>query len=287
MKPPLFDYVRATSVSQALDALVDNGDDARLLAGGQSIVSMLNFRMITPSVLIDIANISELRGISLANGKIRIGAMSRHSDVMRDTAVLNHLPLVTEAYAHVAHHAIRNRGTIGGNVCHHDLASELPLVLTLLDAEFVVVGRAGERRIPAADFFVDAYETAVDDKELLAAIEVPKQGPDERFAFEEFAIRVGDYPIAGAGVRFRTNGSTLSDVRIGFIGTGIIRKRNSAAESLLTGASPTREILDRVVEVARATVEPSSDLHATAEDKIDLIGVLLRRALERALGTQL
>lgn len=286
MRPPPFGYVRASSVSQALDALARNGDAARLLAGGQSIVAMLNFRMITPSVLIDIANISELRGVALTGDRVRIGAASRHSDVMRDATVLTHLPLVAEAYAHVAHHAIRNRGTIGGNVCHHDLASELPLVLTLLDAEFVVAGHAGERRIPAADFFIDAYETAVGDKELLTAIEVPRQGADERFAFEEFAIRVGDYPIAGAGVRFRLDGSALSDVRVGFIGTGITRKRNAAAEQILAGAAPTPETFARAVDAARATVQPSSDVHATAEDKVDLIGVLLRRALERAVDRQ-
>lgn len=286
MRPPPFDYVRAASVSQALEALASNGDDARLLAGGQSIVAMLNFRMITPSILIDIANIPELRGITLAGDRIRIGAMSRHSDVMRDTMVPTHLPLVAEAYAHVAHHAIRNRGTIGGNICHHDLASELPLVLTLLDAEFVVVGRRGERRIPAVDFFVDAYETAIGDKELLAAIEIPRQAVDERFAFEEFAIRVGDYPLAGAGVRFRLDGSVLSDVRVGFIGTGIVRKRNAEAEKVLTGSPATQETFDRAVDAARATVQPSSDVHATTEDKIDLIGVLLRRALERAVDRQ-
>lgn len=283
MRPPPFNYIRATSVAQALDVLASNEDGARLLAGGQSIVSMLNFRMITPSVLIDIANISELRGITFSDGRVRIGATSRHSDVMRDPTILTHLPLVAEAYAHVAHHAIRNRGTIGGNICHHDLASELPLALTLLDAEFIVAAHAGERRIPASDFFIDAYETAVGDKELLAAIEVPKQAADERFAFEEFAIRVGDYPIAGAAVRFRLNGSTLSDVRVGFIGTGIVRKRNAAAEKVLTGSSPTPDTFGRAVDAARATVEPSSDVHATAEDKIDLIGVLLRRALERAI----
>lgn len=286
MRPPPFGYVRATSVSQALEALASSGDAAHLLAGGQSIVAMLNFRMITPSVLIDIANISELRGITLTDGRVRIGAASRHSDVMRDATVLTHLPLVAEAYAYVAHHAIRNRGTIGGNVCHHDLASELPLALTLLDAEFVVAGHAGERRIPAADFFIDAYETAVGDKELLAAIEIPEQGADERFAFDEFAIRVGDYPIAGAAVRFRMNSSTLSDVRVGFIGTGIVRKRNTAAEKILTGSSPTAETFGRAVDAARATVQPSGDVHATAEDKIDLIGVLLRRALERAVDRQ-
>lgn len=286
MRPPPFGYVRASSVSQALDALASNGDAARLLAGGQSIVAMLNFRMITPSVLIDIANISELRGVALTGDRVRIGAASRHSDVMRDATVLTHLPLVAEAYAHVAHHAIRNRGTIGGNVCHHDLASELPLVLTLLDAEFIVAGHAGERRIPAADFFIDAYETAVGDKELLTAIEVPRQGADERFAFEEFAIRVGDYPMAGAGVRFRLDGAALSDVRVGFIGTGITRKRNAAAEQILAGAAPTPETFARAVDAARATVQPSSDVHATAEDKVDLIGVLLRRALERAVDRQ-
>src|SRR6201992_1858966 len=201
MKASAFSYARATSVGNALELLAAHGDGAKVLSGGQSLMPAMNLRLLSPDLLVDIGGLDELRGIQLAGGKLRIGALTRHVELLNSTEVAAHAPLLTEAIAHVAHPAIRNRGTLGGSLAHADRASELPACQLALDATIIVRGQAGERRIAAADFFTGIYETALSSDELLVAVELPVAQKDSSHFFHEFARRHGDYAIVGLATR--------------------------------------------------------------------------------------
>lgn len=282
MKPSPFEYVRATSVDDAVKALSSYGGRAKLLAGGQSLIPMMNFRMAAPEVLIDIGNIASLTTIDIGEAQLHIGAGARHNAVMSSEAVRRHCPLLADAYSHVAHLTIRNRGTIGGNLCHHDPASEVPLVLTLLGASLVLTGPSGNRVVPADEFFVGMMETAIREDEILVRIDVPFQKDGEGWAFQEMSTRKGDYAIVCAAVRLQVTAGKFHDVRVGFNGAGVATKRMPEVEQALEGKAATDEIIAATMALAAERAEPSDDLQADVAYKRDLVSALGRRAMVQA-----
>ncbi|MEM9221007.1 MAG: xanthine dehydrogenase family protein subunit M [Pseudomonadota bacterium] len=267
MKAPDFAYRRPTSIREAI-ALIGEGEDPMLLAGGQSLMPMMNLRMARPDILVDLNRIPELRGIR-DDGHIVIGAMTRYSELLASPLVREHLPLFMAALPHVAHPAIRNRGTIGGSVALADPAAEIPALLLALGATVVLQGPSGERRVPADDFFLGIYETAREADEIVVAIHVPKGGGP--FGFYELARRHGDYAMAGVAV-------ALSEPRIAFFGVADRAVRAPAAEAVLRGRNHADP---RVLDGAIAALDLpfGGDLHTSAETKRHYAGVVLRRAL--------
>ena len=282
MKPSPFEYVRATSVADAVKALAAHGGRAKLLAGGQSLIPMMNFRLASPEVLIDIGSIASLASIEAGDRTLHIGAGTRHNTVLESALVRRHCPLLADAYSHVAHLTIRNRGTIGGNLCHHDPASEVPLVLTLLGAALVLTGPKGTRTVPADGFFLGMLETAIAEDEMMVRIDVPFQAAGEGWAFEEMSVRKGDYAIVCAAVRLRVEDGVFRDVRIGFNGAGSETKRMAVAEQALEGQRATDETIAAAVGLAADHADPTDDLQADIAYKRDLIRALGRRALVSA-----
>src|SRR5580693_8491053 len=217
MKASAFAYARATSVGNALELLAAHGDGAKVLSGGQSLMPAMNLLLLSPDLLVDIGGLDELRGIELVGGKLRIGALTRHVELLNSTEIATHAPLLTEAIAHVAHPAIRNRGTLGGSLAHADPASELPACMLALNATIVVRGQSGERRIAAEDFFRGIYETALSPQELLIAVELPVGQNNSAHFFREFARRHGDYAIAGLAAQAIVERDVFADLRWRFL----------------------------------------------------------------------
>lgn len=272
MKSNAFAYARATTVDEALRMHAEAGDGARYLAGGQSLLAALNFRLDEPPALIDIGPIAALRGITLQGDtlhgdRLRIGALTRHAEVLEDPLIARHLPLIAVAMGWVAHPAIRNRGTFGGSVALADPAAEMPACCLALGAEMVIAGPGGERRILADDFFVGLYETALEAGELLLAVEIPLPAPGARHAFCELARRHGDYAMAGLAMM---RGPDMA--RVVFFGLSDRPVRSPAAEAaiLAGGDAPA---------VAAEGLDIYGDLNADEETKRHYAGVLLRRAL--------
>jgi len=261
MKAPRFAYARPASVAEALALLDKHRDDARVLAGGQSLVPMLNFRVAAPKVLVDINRISTLSGIKITKTHVRIGALARHVELERSPEIARHLPLVAAAVPHIAHPAIRNRGTFGGSCALADPAAELPACALALGATFVIAGKKGERRVAAGDFFKGLYATALKAGELLVAAEFPLPKSGYRSAFGELARRHGDYAMVGVAAH-----GTRKDLRVAFFGVG---DRPEAVE-----ADSVDGILSKI-----GGLEPRADLHASAETKLHLAKVLAGRVL--------
>jgi CO/xanthine dehydrogenase FAD-binding subunit len=289
MKPPSFDYVLADTVEDALSALASLGPDAKIIAGGQSLVPMLNFRLLRPTTLVDINRIGSLSFIRDEAQAIRIGALTRHHRLETSPIVAEHLPVVAEAMKHVAHLAIRNRGTIGGSLSHADPAAELPMMTLLLDAKLAIASAAGKRTVPAREFFVDALTTDLRDGELLTEIEVPKLAPQSGWGFAEVSRRGGDFALAAAAAILTLRGGTVAEARIAVMGVGKTPLRMSAAEAMLAGQAVSPSLLEQAADVVRAAVEPETDLHASADYRRHLVGVLVQRTLadawRRAGGT--
>jgi len=284
MKPSAFEYVRASSVDDAVGALAQHGEDARLLAGGQSLIAMMNTRLAQPSVLVDVGRLSDLSFIRVEDDALNIGALTTHNTVLGSADVEARCPLITAAYANVAHHTVRNRGTLGGNLCHNDPASEMPLVAALLDAEMVLRSKDGERRLTANDFFVDTFETGARPDEMLTEIRFARQSDREGWAFSEVSQRKGDYAIVAGGCRFSLNNGACANVRLGFVGVGPTIKRVPEAEAVLEGATINAETIAKVAAAAVGAVEPASDMHADAQYKLDLVETLTERLLTEAAG---
>jgi carbon-monoxide dehydrogenase medium subunit len=248
--------------------------DIQPLAGGQSLMPMMNFRLAQPDVLVDLNDLDELRGIDLDGTAVVIGAMTRFSDLERSSEVADHLPLVKLSLPHIAHAAIRNRGTIGGSVALADPAAELPAVLLALDATLIVVCAAGERRIPVDDFFRGLYETALKTGEIIKTVAIPKAQPGDRFAFKELARRHGDYAMAGVAIAARDGDRAP---RIAFFGVSDRPVRAVAAENAL--ASSMDENAVELALDAIGALEFHGDLNGTAQTKRHLARVILERAL--------
>lgn len=280
VKPPRFRYCEAASVEEAVSLLAEHGEDAKVLAGGQSLIPMLNLRVARPAVLIDVNRIAELQRVE-ANGSLHVGALVRQRHAERSEPVRAGAPLLVQALRWVGHPAIRTRGTIGGSAAHADPAAEIPAVLTALDAQFELRSREGARTVNAPDFFVTTLTTALAPTELLTAIRILPPSASARSAFLEVARRHGDFAIAGVAVSVDVAASgAIENARICFANLADVPWRAHAAEKALRGAALGDERAHReAAEIAVADASPASDLHASAQDRIDLAKVLLRRAL--------
>lgn len=269
MKPALFAYKKARTVDDAV-ALLGTHQDARLLAGGQSLIATLNMRLSQPSLLIDINGVAGLAAIAHKNGKIEIGALVRHAQAERDELIAKHVPLLARALPHIGHPAVRNRGTIGGSIAFADPAAELPACLLALDGEIDVYGPKGKRTIRAQDFFKGLFETALGPQEVLTAIRVPAAGKETRTGFAELARRHGDYAMVGLAASARADGKGLRDVRLAFFGVAAMPVRARQSEAALTKG-------DIEAAVAALDLSPHDDVQASGAVKRHLAAVLLRR----------
>src|ERR1700709_2472689 len=261
MKASAFSYARATSVMNAIELLAEHGDRAKVLSGGQSLMPAMNLRLISPELIVDIGELTELRGIAITGDILRIGALTRHVDLARSGEIAARAPLLAEAIAHVAHPAIRNRGTLGGSLAHADPASELPACMLALNATIIVRGQAGERRIAAQDFFTGIYETALSPEELLVAVELPLARKDSAHFFHEFARRHGDYAIVGLAAQSVIVDSQFVDLRPGFFAVGD-RPLLAAAAGQLVNVAVTPDVLAKASAVLNEELDPQEDQQA-------------------------
>jgi aerobic carbon-monoxide dehydrogenase medium subunit len=283
MKASAFNYARATSVVNALELLVAHGDKAKVLSGGQSLMPAMNLRLISPELIVDIGEIAELRGIAVRGGALIIGALTRHVDLLKSPEVAAHAPLLTEAIAHVAHPAIRNRGTIGGSLAHADPASELPACMVALNATIIVRSQTGERRIAAGDFFTGIYETALSAQELLIAVELPVARKSSVHFFHEFARRHGDYAIAGLAAQAIVLGDVFTDLRMVLFAVGdrpvLVRSAEKLIDVVVTPA-----LLSDASAALGEELDPPKDQQASASMRRHLAKVLLARCVSTLLG---
>ncbi|HWE77395.1 MAG TPA: xanthine dehydrogenase family protein subunit M [Pseudolabrys sp.] len=278
MKPAPFAYRKARSLDEAI-ALLGSNADARLLAGGQSLIATLNMRLSAPALLIDINGLPGLDGIEARDGTVTIGALTRHVAAERSETIARQAPLIAEAIPHIAHPAIRNRGTIGGSIAFADPAAELPACLLALGGAVEVQGPGGTRHIAADDFFKNLYETALAPGEVLTGIRVPAATADTRTGFAELARRHGDYAIVGLAATARARGEGLADVRLAFFGVGNTPLRARRAEAALASG-------DIEAAVAALDLTPHDDIQATGAERMHLAGVLLRRVAGQLMGAR-
>lgn len=283
MKAAAFAYARPTTVDAALALLGSHGDRAKVLSGGQSLMPAMNLRLIAPELLVDIGEIDELRGIEVNDRTLRIGALTRHVDLQRSHEIALHAPLLAEAAAHVAHPAIRNRGTLGGSLAHADPASEFPACMVALDATLVVRGRDGERRIAAADFFQGIFQTSLSAEELLVAVELPILRRDSAHFFDEFARRHGDYAITGLAAQAVIKGGIFSVLRLAFFAVGDRPVLAGAANGLLN-VTVTPALISRVSTALGEELNPQDDQQASAAMRRCLARILLGRCVAALLG---
>jgi CO/xanthine dehydrogenase FAD-binding subunit len=282
MKPPAFDYIAADSIAMAVEALAQAGDDAKIIAGGQSLVPMLNFRMLRPSILVDINRIAGLDVIEETGEAIRVGALTRHYQLETSPLIARHLPVLSCAMTHVAHLAIRNRGTIAGSLAHADPAAELPMMALLLDAELRVASASGERTIAARDFFLGALTVDLAASEIVTEVMLPKLPRRTGWGFEEVARRHGDFALAAVAATLTMSGGAIEQARIALTGVGPTALRATEAEGLLIGRTLEPDLASRVIAAVRATIKPETDLHASSDYRRHLAGVLTGRALVAA-----
>jgi CO/xanthine dehydrogenase FAD-binding subunit len=282
MKPTAFDYVVAESIDAAVAALAAADGEAKILAGGQSLVPMLNFRLLRPSLLVDINRVPDLAFIEEEADAIVVGALTRHHRLETSPVIARHLPVLTEAMRHVAHLAIRNRGTIGGSLSHADPAAELPMLALLLNATLHVVSSNGQRVVPAQGFFLGPLTVDLAPDEMVARIVLPKLPPATGWGFREVARRSGDFALAAVAVTLILNDGAISEARIALAGVDETAKRAHEAETLLAGHALTPDLIDAAVAAVRAEVNPPTDLHASADYRRHLVGVLVGRALKDA-----
>jgi aerobic carbon-monoxide dehydrogenase medium subunit len=282
VKPPAFEYVAVASTEEAVAQLAAHGDDARILAGGQSLMPILNMRLATPGRVVDLNRVAALSYIVERAGGVAIGAMTRQRTAERSALVATAVPLIAEALPWVGHSAIRNRGTIGGSLAHADPAAELPAVAVCLNARLTVRGPAGERTLAARDFFRGYLTTALAPTELLTEVWFPSALPGSGAAWIEFARRHGDYALVGVAAVVTLEGSTVRQAALAVIGVDGVPVRVMDAERLLIGGPLSAESMAAAAESVRRTLEPHDDIHATAAYRRHLAGILTVRALTRA-----
>ncbi|MDE2417939.1 MAG: xanthine dehydrogenase family protein subunit M [Burkholderiales bacterium] len=286
MKSPEFDYVKPRTLEQAIALLEANGDEARILAGGQSLLAALNMRLSEPSLLIDIGALPALRRIAVQGEFLRIGALSTHTDIENSALVAQHAPLLGMAVGRIAHRAIRNSGTWGGSIANADPAAEWPCCLLALDGWVLVQGPGGERRIAAADFFTGLYTTALADNEILVACDIPLAQRDDWFGFEELARRSGDYAICGLAMAIRFSGLAVVSAQFSWLGLAATPMRSRKTEALLAGQQLNASTLQRVTDSLNDELNPLADLTNAGATKKHLATVLARRLLEQAQATR-
>ena len=279
MKPAPFAYVRPESLEDAIAVLDEHGEDARVLAGGQSLMATLNMRLSAPAVLVDIGCVPCLARIEKVNGGLRIGAMTRHAEVEASDLVRSHAPLIASAMPHIAHPAVRNRGTFGGSIAFADPAAELPACAVALGARMTIAGKGGARAVDADAFFRGLYETALEPGEVLAAIEVPGIGAGWKSGFMELARRHGDYAIIGLAAHVEMEDGRFSRGRLVFFGAGERPVSAVRSAALLEGERWSDALGDRIADALREELDPFEDLNADAAMRRHLAGVLARRVL--------
>ncbi len=283
MKPASFDYFRAEKIDDALMALAANSE-SQVLAGGQSLIAMMNLRLAKPGSLIDINRLTGLDYIRPEGDELAIGALTRHTTAATSTVIAEFCPLMTAAYDHIAHRAVRNRGSVGGNLCHADPSSENPAVAIASGATLVLKSAEGERRVAAEDFFLGLYETAAQQNELLTEIRIPKAPAHQGWSFQETSTRKGDFALVGIAATLDCPNGTCTDARIVAVGVGERAMRLDAAEAAITGAAMNDIGLTAAAVAARDSVDPPSDFHADSEFRRDLVFSLTKRALSEAHG---
>ncbi|MEP9349154.1 FAD binding domain-containing protein [Xanthobacter sp. KR7-225] len=282
MKPARFDYVRAEAVAHAAAILADAGGDGKVLAGGQSLMPMVNFRLVKPSVLVDINHVAGLDKITLADGRLSLGALVRHRMTAENALVETHIPVLRHAMKHVAHLTVRNRGTFCGSVCHADPAAEMPMMTLLLDGLIHTASTRANRVIAARDFFVGSLVTALAPDELVTAVTLDTLPEGAGWGFAEFARRHGDYALASVAVVLERHGGVARNVRVATMGVGELPARMDTVAAALEGTAMDDRVLDGAVDLLRAAVSPNSDLNASADYRRHLVGTLARRALADA-----
>ena len=282
MKPPPFEYRVPDSVEAAVAMLAEGGGEAKVLAGGQSLVPMLNFRLLRPAILVDINRIPGLSYIRDDGDVIRVGALTRHYQLETSPVIFEHLPVLSAAMAHVAHLAIRNRGTIGGSLSHADPAAELPMMALLLDAMLGIASPQGRRSVAARDFFLGALSVGLEPDELVTEMAFPKLPPSIGWGFEEVSRRHGDFALAAVAATLTVRDGTIAEARIAIAGADDRAVRASEAEALLAGRALDQASLDAACEAARACVSPNTDLHASSDYRRHLVEVLTAKALDAA-----
>ena len=291
MKPAPFDYCCPDTVEEALAVLSANAADAKIMAGGQSLMPMLNFRVVRPQLVIDISRLLELDFMrERADAGLTIGALTRHRVLETSPLVASRFPVIPETMQHVAHLAIRNRGTIGGSLSHADPAAELPMLVGLLDAQIVVRSVRGERSVDAKAFFLGPLTSVLEDDEIVVRIEVPGLPAGMGWSFQEFARRPGDFALAAVGALIDAPDGRVREARVAMMGVSDTPLRRHEAEALLTGQTLSDGLIRDAVQVACRSLEPRQDLHASPEYRRHLAGVLMERVLRqawaRALGDE-
>ncbi len=282
MKLPEVEYEAPTTVAEATDLLAVHGDEASVLAGGQSLIPLLALRLARPEVLIDINGVAELSGVSAADGWVAIGAMTREYVAEESETVAGTVPLLAAALPLIGHEAIRSRGTIGGSLAHADPAAELPAVARALDAEFVVRGPSGERVIPAAQWFEGYLTTARRPDELLVEVRFPAARPGTGVSFHEVARRHGDFAIVGLAASLVMSGGVIGEARLAFAGVSDVPVRATAAEDLLAGETPSAELFDEAARRATEDLDPPGDLHGSPDYRKTVAAAVVRRGLRAA-----
>jgi carbon-monoxide dehydrogenase medium subunit len=284
MKLPSFDYACPATIAEAVALLAAHRGEAKLIAGGQSLVPMLAFRLAAPALLVDLRKLSELRQITITAAGVTLGAMVRWRDILQDPRLRQAHPLLVAAVAHIAHYQIRNRGTVGGSLAHADPAAELPGIAVTCEADIVARGNAQSRVVAADDFFRGALMTALRPDEIVTEIRFPAWPRQRRYGFREFARRRGDFALAAAAVTFEQADQKFRNVRIGAIGVADRAIRLAAAERVLEGSEMTDVAVAESAVAASAATDPADDIHASGAYRKTLIGVMVERALRDAVG---
>lgn len=282
MKSARFDYVRVRRVEEAIELLARHGDDARILAGGQTLLATLNMRLSEPALLVDITGIESLRGIERRGERLTIGALATHAAIEESPLVAELAPLLAAAAPHIAHRAIRNAGTWGGSLAYGDPAAEWPCCLLALEGAVTVQGPRGQRRVPATGFFRDLYTTAMAPDEIIVGADVPVATTADWYGFDELARRHGDYAAAGLAVAARFEGEVAQSVHLAFLGMGATPMRARRTEALLAGKTLTSATIEIALASLKAELEPLPDLHHESATKRHLATVLARRLLTAA-----
>lgn len=284
MKAPAFDYAKPASLPEAFELL--QRPNAKILAGGQSLIPSLNMRLSAPELLVDITGLPGLAGISVQGNSIRIGALTTHARIERSEEIKKHVPLLAQAVPHIAHAAIRNRGTIGGSLCQADPGEDLSAVCSAVKAEVVIRGAAGERVVSMDEFHVGPYVTAVGGEEILTEVRI-KVRPGAGSAHEKVERRAGDFAIAAASAGIWVDGGTVSEVGVGLAAAGPFTIDVTRIGELLRGQAPTEELFERAGEIAAEDCMPMADTRGPVDYKRHLVGVLTKRALRRATARAL
>ncbi|MBO0826322.1 MAG: xanthine dehydrogenase family protein subunit M [Streptosporangiales bacterium] len=285
MKPIDFDLHRPETLDEALDLLAEHGDDGKVLAGGQSLLPLLNFRLARPAHLVDVGRVASLAVLRRTATGVTVGAMVRQASAEQSPAVASHCPLLAAALPNIAHPPIRNRGTLGGSLAHGDPAAELPSVATALDAVFVAASIRGRREIPAAEFFRTHLVTALEPDELLTEIRFPATDSGTGAAFAEVGRRRGDFALVGVAAQVTVADGRVTDARVCLSGVADTPSRPKDVEDMLRGTAADDDVVRDAANAVRETVEPVGDLHATADYRRHVAGVLLARALREAYET--